>query len=375
MGAAFGNPQSETTFSGVSKYLFGTLQKRIVISGYVSTKQVRPWDLLNGAIDFSRIFECRKPWISASWLWRKSTVEKLTAHVLRKLNAFEPFDAVLQVGTHVIIEPNQIKHFCFTDMTIVQAIESPNAENFIAGKLPKSRQSEAIEVQRAIFQSCNAIFVNSNWAKNSIVSDYYIDSSKIHVVGAGISLPLNTIPKKPTQLHNILFIGRDWTRKGGDILLDAFSLVRQRFNDATLTIIGCRPAVRDDNVRVLGRLNKGVEYEKRLIENALADAQVFCVPSRFEPYGISFLEAQLYGVPPVTFAGEGRDDAIKDGLTGILLQDRTPQALSEAIIGLFSDPEKTKKMGQAGHQFVTRNLTWDHVASRILTVIEKQLID
>jgi len=375
VGAAFGNPRSEATFSGVSKYLFGALQKRNVISGYVSTKQLRPWDLFDGAIDFLKIFVYGRPGIGTSWLWRKSSVEKLTKRVLKKLNAFAVYDAVLQIGTHVIIEPSQIKHYCFTDMTIVQAVNSPHAKNFAASKLHKSQQSEAIEVQRAIFHSCSAIFVNSNWTRDSIVNDYGIDASRVHVVGAGVSLPPKPLPEAKRESHNILFIGRDWTRKGGDILLDAFSLVRQRFNDATLTIIGCRPAVRDDNVRVLGRLNKGVEYERRLIENALADAQVFCVPSRFEPYGISFLEAQLYRVPPITFAGEGRDDAIKDSLTGILLQERTPQALSEAIIGLFSDPEKTKKMGQAGHQFVTRNLTWDHVASRILTVIEKQLID
>jgi glycosyltransferase involved in cell wall biosynthesis len=122
-------------------------------------------------------------------------------------------------------------------------------------------------------------------------------------------------------------------------------------------------------------LNKKIESQRQLIENALSNAQVLCVPSKFEAYGICFLEAQLYGVPPITFAGEGRDDAIKDGLTGILLRHRTPEALSEAIIELFSNPQKTKKMGQAGHEFVTKNLTWDHVASRVLTVIEKQLID
>jgi len=77
-------------------------------------------------------------------------------------------------------------------------------------------------------------------------------------------------------------------------------------------------------------------------------------------------------VPPVTFIGEGREEAVKDGKTGILLRERTPQALSKAIIGLFSDPERARKMGRAGYDYVTKNLTWDHISERVLSVIESQ---
>ena len=178
------------------------------------------------------------------------------------------------------------------------------------------------------------------------------------------------MPRRKPKSHNIIFIGRHWGHKGGPILVEALSLVRKKFDDATLTIIGCSPRIKDENVKVLGALDKKNEAEKKMIEQALADAGVLCVPSIFEAYGICFLEAQLYGVPPISFTGEGRCDAIKDGQTGILLEERTPEALSEAIIGLFADPEIAERMGRAGHEYVVNNLTWDHVAERVLKTIE-----
>lgn len=370
IGAAFGDPLSETVFSGVSRYLFGSLEKQKVISGYVSTRQLRPWDVFRRLLDLSKTFEFGRPGINASWMWRRSTIDRLTARVMKKLEAFDDFDAVLQVGTHAIINPERAKHYVFTDMTIVQAVNSPNARSFAAGKLPESQRPEAIEAQKAIFRSCEDIFVNSHWTKSSIVDDYNIDPGKVHVVGVGVSLPVKPLPSHVNESHDILFIGRDWVHKGGPMLVEALSLVRRKFEDATLTVIGCRPRLRDENVRVLGALDKKVESQRRRIESALANAGVLCVPSVFEAYGICFLEAQLYGVPPVTFTGEGRADAIKHGQTGILLEDRTPAALSEAIIGLFSHPEKARKMGQAGHEYVTNYLTWDHVAHRVLSVME-----
>lgn len=375
IGAAFGPPLLETVFSGVSKYLFGALDKQGVMADYLSTRQLRPWDLFSHALDFSKILDFGKPGINVSWLWRRSTIDKLTARAMKKLDAFDDFDAVLQVGTHAIIKSDKFKHYCFTDMTIVQVVNSPTAGAFAAGKLSKSRHLEAIEAQRVIFESCEGIFVNSHWTKDSIANDYNIDADKINVVGVGVSLPMHSLARRKTKSHNIIFIGRHWVHKGGPMLVEALSMVRKKFDDATLTVIGCNPRVKDENVKVLGTLDKKNEAEKKMIEQALADAGVLCVPSIFEAYGICFLEAQLYGVPPITFTGEGRSDAIKDGQTGILLEERSAEALSEAIIDLFSHPEKAERMGRAGHEYVTNNLTWSHVAARILKVIESRFAD
>jgi glycosyltransferase involved in cell wall biosynthesis len=219
--------------------------------------------------------------------------------------------------------------------------------------------------------SCKGIFVNSNWTRDSIIRDYNIDPRKVYVVGVGVSLPVKSLLKRNYDNHNIIFIGREWVHKGGPLLLGAFSLIRNKFPDATLTIIGCNPIIREKNVKILGVLDKKIDSERKIIEDALSGAGVLCVPSIFEAYGICFLESQLYGIPPITFEGEGRSDSIKNGETGILLKERTSEAISNAITDLFSNPDKASKMGQAGNDFVKNNLTWDHVAERVLNVIKE----
>jgi glycosyltransferase involved in cell wall biosynthesis len=373
IAAAFGDPRSETTFSGVSKYLFDALEIQNIEIKYVSTKRFRPWDLANGALDFSKIFKYGRPGLSISWLWRKSTLRKLSDRFSRELATLGNVDTVLQIGTHVVVNANTIRHFCFTDMTIAQVTGSDYAKDFSAGRLSPTHIPEAIDSQKEIFESCKAIFVNSNWTRESIVNDYGIDDSKVHVVGAGVSLPLNSQPKHTKIPHSMVFIGRNWNHKGGPILLKAFDLVRKRYKDTTLTIVGCHSPIKDKNIKVLGLLDKCKVKDRKLLQKTLDEAHVLCVPSKFEAYGICFLEAQLHGAIPVTFAGEGRTDAIKDGITGVLVEQRTPEALSEAIVDLFKNPDKARKMAEAGKEFVTHERTWHHVASRILNVMRDQL--
>ncbi len=89
IGSAFGDPLLETVFSGVSKYLFGALDKQGVMAGYLSTRQLRPWDIFSHALDLSKTFEFGKPGINVSWMWRRSTIDKLTARAMKKLDALE----------------------------------------------------------------------------------------------------------------------------------------------------------------------------------------------------------------------------------------------------------------------------------------------
>jgi glycosyltransferase involved in cell wall biosynthesis len=292
----------------------------------------------------------------------------MTERFRRRLCDCDGFDTVLQVGTHVRVETRGVRHFCLTDMTLMQAAK---ADQFTATHLNDRQLSEAIAMQKQIFDSCEGIFVDSEWAKGSIVNDYGIASEKVCVSGVGASIRPNS-NEHIREKFNILFVGRDWKRKGGDILVKAFGEVRKHIKDATLTIIGCAPAVSDPNIKVLGRLNKESVSDYRAIRQAFCRASVFCVPSLFEPFGICFLESQLYGVPVVTFRGQGRADAVTDGVTGMLIKDRSPEALSHALIKLLVDTELARQMGSAGRDFVMNNYTWDHVAKRILNRIENR---
>lgn len=368
VGAAFGDPKDEKTYSGVPKYLFKAIEKQADIVAYVNSRQLRPWDIFEGAIDFSKIRKYGRPKINVNWLWRRRTIDKLSTRFKRQLSKIGGFDVVLQMGTHVHVSLEGIRHYCRTDMTVLQGIK---AKQFELDCIEKSRISEAVESQKMIFKSCDGIFVNSNWAKQSIVNDYGIEWSKVYVIGAGVSISLGLDIESKRQNNNILFIGRDWERKGGPLLIDAFKRIKEHIPKAKLTIIGCSPAISEPNVEVLGYLDKKNERQRHIMNDAIRDATILCVPSLFDPFGMCWLEAQFCGLVPVTFNGEGRSEAIKDGVTGVLVEKGSVEALSEAIMELLNNPDKTKTMSITGHRFVKDNFTWDQVAEKVLKVIKK----
>ena len=95
LAAAFGDPRSETTFSGVPKYLFTALANKGVEINYHSTKSVDLLDIARGAVAFSKTFSYGRPGISSRWLWRRSTVDKLSRRLSRTIAKSDNLDAVL----------------------------------------------------------------------------------------------------------------------------------------------------------------------------------------------------------------------------------------------------------------------------------------
>jgi len=366
IGAAFGRMDTDKTFSGVARHLFSEINKRGLLAGFINTKQLHITDSLEGMVDIRRALRLKKPGINPLWMWRPETVEELSSRFEKQLRKYPDSHAVFQIGTHVLV-PHEYTHFCFTDMTIFQAAE---AESFFdVGRLGYKRLIKAITIQKKIFENAAAIMTTSDWTRDSVIDDYCISPSKVHVIGNGASvqMPNAAISRKGPD---ILFVGRDWVRKGGPILLEAFKMILENMPRATLTIIGCRPKIRQHpNIRVLGLLDKTKAEQRQILEQCFLRSRVLCVPSFFEPFGICFIEAQVYGLPVVTFEGEGRSNAVLDQISGFLLKERTPAALSAVLLELLSNPQKAADMGKTGQRYVMDNLTWDKVADKAIEII------
>jgi len=369
IGASFGSPLCEKTFSGVARYLFDEFDRRGLIAGYISTKQIRPQDFLTGIVDFSKVRTYGRPGIKPAWLWRVSNVEKLSRRVAQKTNSYGRFNVFFQIGTQVWYDKPDL-HYCFTDMTISQAA---TAGQFSIKKLDGIEIEQAVKVQKMIFKSCKRIFVTSHWTKKAIIEQYDIPSENIVVVGLGASVCPKNMNTKSYDKNTILFIGRDWDRKGGTLLLDAFCKVKNEIKDSKLIIVGCSPNITCQGVEVWGYLDKNSPRDLLRLDNALLEASVMCVPSLFEPFGICFLEAQYYGVVPVTFRGQGREDAIINAITGILVDTVDSVVLADQLIELLKNKFKLETMAQAGRNHVINNYTWDVVAQKIINVIQQDL--
>src|SRR5262249_15908333 len=194
-----------------------------------------------------------------------------------------------------------------------------------------------------------------------------VDRRKVTPVGAGINLPyIRQIGTKRYDEPNILFVGKDWDRKGGQYLLEAFTRVRQEVKHATLTIIG--PTISDcpEGVRCIGNIAKS---DKTGIETLLTEyscASVFAMPSLYEPFGIVFAEAMAHKLPCVGTNICAIPEMIDNGVNGYVVPVKDSQALATRLIDLLKNPGMCKEFGDNAFKKYSENYTWDRVTQKIV---------
>ncbi len=253
-----------------------------------------------------------------------------------------------------------IKNYVFTDNTY---LENLNNEFYDKNKIPSSGW---LSLEKSIYVNAAKIFVMSSNVRNSLVGQYNIDPNKIRVVyGAGNINPVDSnLPQKDYATKNILFIGGNWLRKGGQILIQAFRNIREIHKDASLTIVSWRaPGISDQGITVYGKINLdeiGSLYDK---------ASVFCMPSYIEPFGVVFIEAMMHKLPIIATKINAIPDFVIDNENGFLIQPGNVDQLEIALLRLLDSPELCKKFGQNGYKLYKEKYNWDNVFQKIKKVI------
>jgi glycosyltransferase involved in cell wall biosynthesis len=171
----------------------------------------------------------------------------------------------------------------------------------------------------------------------------------------------------------ILFVGREFERKGGPLILDAFRRTRSKLPDARLVIVGCKPDIHGEGVEVLGLINKEQPGGLEQLLKLYSEASLFCIMSTYEPFGIVVLEAQLAGVPCVLPEAFAFPEMVKNGKTGLLVSQYDADVLADAFCTLLSNPAELAIMGQMAHTHVEQRYTWARAASCICAKIGHDL--
>lgn len=370
IATAWGDPFAPSTFSGLSRQLFATLEKMGCLAGSASAILLHKRDILDGCYTLARGPRFWNVRLNRRWLWHPRTVEQMSRRLEQKLRTLPPAQAILQVGTHVAPRLPGVGHFCITDMTISEAYR---AGMFGLNDLDDRTLRQAVATQRFIFDSCRRVFVLSEWIRQSVIHDCGQSPEQVIVVGAGANLEeLEPAPDKYSS-RNILFVALEWESKGGPLLVEAFRRVRQQLPDATLTIIGTHPKINAPGVEILGRLHRNVPQEYAALQRAYQRANVFCLLSEFDAFPNVVLEAQYTGTPVVALDRQSRREAVLDGQTGLLVQESRPQPVADALLRILRSSETAAQMGRQGKQFVAARFTWPAVAGRIVEEMTRAL--
>jgi glycogen synthase len=189
-----------------------------------------------------------------------------------------------------------------------------------------------------------------------------------------------------TPRHRILFVGTHVRRKGLDDLLAVLPALLAAHEDWGCDIAGDDTRIVDEGLTLRAQFLRDharapwlsrVTFHGRVADDALwrlyAGASLYVVPSRFESFGLTYLEAMQFGVPVVATHTGGIPEVVRDGEAGLLVpvDDRT--ALKEAVGRLMRDGPLREAMGRAAHADVQARWTHVHMAQRLLPIYEKAI--
>lgn len=253
-----------------------------------------------------------------------------------------------------------VPHFVYTDHTALANLQYPDHRGIESLKVSK----RWIELEKTIYQNATVNFTMSDHVSRSIAQDYGCPPEKIVRAFAGSNVDMRAVPRrKRYDKKNILFVGVDWERKGGPLLVEAFKQVLQSHPDAQLTIVGCSPQVDGPNCHVVGRV------PKEEMGRYYADATVFCLPTRREPFGFVFIEAMAYKLPIVASNIAAIPDFVYAGRNGYMVDPDDVDGLADALCDLVADPARCRAFGEFGHTMVSPLYSWETVTSVIREAI------
>lgn len=247
--------------------------------------------------------------------------------------------------------------------------------------LSKETRRSGMELEDQALARCEHAFYSSEWAARSAIDDHRGDPSKVHVVPFGPNLA--EVPSTEEVLHNIahrerdkcrlLFIGYDWERKQGDMVLRVQEAMERQGIRTELTIIGTAPGLSQrTGVQVLGRLDKHVPTDRVRLVRYLNSSHFLIVPSLAECYGMVYAEASAHGLPSVACDVGGVATVVHDGRNGLLFpSSASAEEMAMRIGRVWADKDAYDTLARSSRGEFDGRLNWANSIGEIMARVGK----
>jgi glycosyltransferase involved in cell wall biosynthesis len=235
-------------------------------------------------------------------------------------------------------------------------------------RVPQWLLREGNEIERKVIENSSFSIFPSDWAMDSARKDYNANSEKLRFIRLGANVgTLPTVNEEylATKFNtrcNILFMGKEWGRKGGDIILSAFKYIQNAGVDAHLYIVGCNPfsGSPPEGVTVHEFIKKSDPEQFALYNKLFSEASLFVLPTRAEAYGLVFAEAAAFATPVIAPNTGGIPSVVDDGKSGVLLPlSADGKEYADTILALWQDKEKLHEMAAYAQVKYNSELNWD----------------
>ncbi|MCC5929494.1 MAG: glycosyltransferase [Cyclobacteriaceae bacterium] len=230
------------------------------------------------------------------------------------------------------------------------------------------------ELERHAMQQADLIIPVSHYTGSIIQSHYKLNPAMIFPVHNGVE-PVKVYKKAkkfPEKL--VLFLGRITGQKGPEYFLNVAEKVYKEYQNVRFVIAGngdqLIQMIQEGAYRQLGhRLHFTGFVDRKKVHDLLAMADVYCMPSVSEPFGITALEAAQFGVPVVLSERSGATEVLDSALKADFWDIN--KMASQIVSLLRNETLHAQKVKEANDEL--RELTWDKAALKIVSAYEKVL--
>jgi glycosyltransferase involved in cell wall biosynthesis len=377
LAVANGAPLDRLTWSGISFHFLTALARRGALATTVDGRS-DVLERLEQAASYSRRsplrwrqrYHANAAALSPAIRWARTAVTGVRAR-----GVASDVDVALQIGvwydTTRLPGLSGLLRCTYQDGNLMTFLERPD---LVLDRESRSLR-RAIAHEAGVQRRMDFVFTMSEWVRRSMIDDYGLDPRNVVTVGAGPNL--DTLPPRPEREDGpprLLFVGKRFDRKGGPQLLEAFRRVRARRPDAELWIVGpAEPVSTDAGVRHIGHILRDMPAGDAQIDRLYREASAFVLPSLYEPFGISFLEAMAYRLPCVGSDSCAMPEIIDHGVTGYVAPTGDAEGLGAVLLELIEEPRRMRAMGDAAYARLLERFTWDRVAERLLDALGDRL--
>lgn len=221
--------------------------------------------------------------------------------------------------------------------------------------------------EQAMINRADLLVYPSHWAARSALDTYGAERDKIRVMPFGANL--DTPPPREASLGRkvsgpleMLFLAKEWERKGGDTAFHTLTNLRKAGVDARLTVCGTVPPApfHHTHMTVIPYLNKNIPEEQDRLQEVLSRSHLLLLPTRAECYGVVFCEAAAYGLPVFATDVGGIGTIVENGVNGHLLPPYADGAdFARLIKETALDPTGYLRLNTESRRRYEECLNWD----------------
>ena len=198
--------------------------------------------------------------------------------------------------------------------------------------------------ERAAYAGAQGILAWSEPVRQSLREEYGVAGDRIHIMPPSVDVPAEVPPQPRNARPRLLFIGGDFKRKGGPLLVEAYA--RSLAGRCDLHVVTQTDAPELPGVYV----HRGVQWGSPRWRALWDSADVFVFPSTLETFGIVLVEALAFGVPVVASAAGAARDILEEGRAGTLVATHDAASYARAIADVLDRPEATAARVAAGRR-------------------------